>query len=184
MGRVEGREDWRAMRTVDTIRVWSHMYDHDWNVNGKVIMACSTCPDSEPGFNGVNVGEAWRELADKIEEEVATDYMRLPVDADGEVIHIGDVMEWSNGETLEVVAIGDGTLFYVEGDGDALAEWTRASTKRHHHAKTVEDVLREFAHVGIRIAAKNGIKAGEIDFYADEEAIADFAAKLQLKENQ
>lgn len=53
----------------------------------------------------------------------------------------------------------------------------------HRHEPTVEDVLRQFAHVGIRIAAKHGIEAGEIDFYADEEAIAEYAAKLRLADD-
>ncbi len=71
-------------------------------------------------------------------------WIELPKDADGEYIHIGDVMEWpEDGETFEVVGIGDGwTLFYVIEDG--VAEWTRAESKRHHHEPTVEDVLTEF----------------------------------------
>jgi hypothetical protein len=69
-------------------------------------------------------------------------WIRLPVDADGIPVHIDDVMEWPDGRTFEVVGIGDGTLFYVD-DGSEYADWTGASTKRHHHVPTVEDVLRE-----------------------------------------
>jgi len=68
-------------------------------------------------------------------------HVELPKDADGMPVHVGDVMEWPDGQTFEVVGIGDGTLFYVE---DGLAEWTGVSTKFHHHATTVEDVLTEF----------------------------------------
>ena len=68
--------------------------------------------------------------------------VRLPVDADGEYIHIGDVMEWcDSGETLTVDGIGRDVLFYIDGEN---AEWTAARNKRHHHEPTVEDVLREF----------------------------------------
>lgn len=99
-----------------------------------------------------------------------TDYTALPVDADGVPIHIDDVMEWPDGKTFEVVGIGDGTLFYVEGDDDALADWTGASTKRHHHAPTVEDVLREMLDAW-----------GELPSNATNEAIvAEYAAKLRL----
>lgn len=95
-------------------------------------------------------------------------WVRLPVDADGEPVHIGDVMEWpTTGETFEVVGIGDGTLFYIE-DGSELADWTGASTKRHH-APTVEDVLREMLDAW-----------GELPSNATNEAIiAEYAAKLR-----
>ena len=63
--------------------------------------------------------------------------VRLPVDADGEYIHIGDVMEWcDSGETLTVDGIGRDVLFYIDGEN---AEWTAARNKRHRHAPTVEE---------------------------------------------
>lgn len=96
-------------------------------------------------------------------------WVRLPVDADGVPIHVGDVMEWpTTGETFEVVGIGDGTLFYVDGARD-FADWTGASTKRHHRAQTVEDVLRQFA------------REIDADAYSITDAkVAEFAAKLRL----
>lgn len=114
----------------------------------------------------------WRELT--IDAEPVTDesmaehgWVKLPVDADGVPIHVGDVMEWpTTGETFEVVGIGDGTVFYVDGGCDECADWTGASTKRHHHAPTVEDVLREFAE---------GLGVPVVDSY-----IAACAAKLRL----
>ena len=69
--------------------------------------------------------------------------MELPKDANGEPIHIGDVMEWPDGETFEVVGIGDGTLFYLDGDDDALADWTGASTKRHHTSDSWERIIED-----------------------------------------
>lgn len=58
--------------------------------------------------------------------------------------------------------------------------WLKRNERLFRPKPTVEDVLREFVSVGIHIAAKHGIKAGEIDFYADEDAIAEYAAKLRL----
>ena len=67
----------------------------------------------------------------------------LPLDMDGEPVHIDDVMEWpTTGETFEVVGIGDGVLFYVE-DGHELADWTGASTKRHHAPDTWERIIED-----------------------------------------
>lgn len=95
-------------------------------------------------------------------------WVRLPVDADGEYIRIGDVMEWPDTSTAEVVGIGDGTFFYVE-DGEDAAEWSCANDKIHYHAPTVEDVLREF------------VDALDIDRCEDFNAtIAEFAAKLRM----
>ena len=102
-------------------------------------------------------------------------WVRLPLDADGKPINIGDVMEWPDGETFEVVGIGQGTLFYVDGDGGALADWTHASTKRHHHAPTVEDVLREL------VAAYMDTP---LDDSNDGEFFAEYAAKLRLAESE
>lgn len=126
---------------------------------------------------------------DGIEREVA-DMVPLPVDADGVPIHIGDVMDEqlpfggyaapAPVDTMELYrgAGGYGWMVKLDAENRALIN---PKLLRHHHAPTVEDVLDEFAHVGIRIAAKHGIKAGEIDFYADEDAIAEFAAKLALR---
>lgn len=80
-------------------------------------------------------------------ERLRDSLIELPKDMDDEPICIGDVMEWSDGKTFEVVGIGDGTLFYVETDenGSSSIEWTSCNLKRHHnHAPTVESVLREF----------------------------------------
>ena len=70
-------------------------------------------------------------------------HVELPKDADGESVCIWDVMEWpTTGETFEVVGIGDGVLFYVE-DGNEKADWTDASTKRHHKHDTWERIIED-----------------------------------------
>lgn len=83
-----------------------------------------------------------RETGEEIVADVRREWMPLPVDAEGAPVRIGDVMEWVDGDTFEVVGIGDGVLYYVE-DGGALANWALAESKIHH-APTVEDVLEEF----------------------------------------
>jgi len=95
-------------------------------------------------------------------------WVRLPVDADGVPIHIGDVMEWcDSGDTLTVEGIGKDIVFYIENEG---AEWTAARNKRHHEP-TVEDVLREFAeryldYEGVPSAGRRGIGEALMDEYA------------------
>ena len=108
------------------------------------------------------------QFTDEQQRFIDEHYQLLPKDADGEYIHVGDVMEWPDGETFDVIGIGDGVLFYTESECGGPAEWTGASNKRHHHVPTVEDVLREFAYgLGVPVA----------DSY-----IAASAAKLRLAE--
>lgn len=72
-------------------------------------------------------------------------YMMLPKDSDGIPVHIGDVMEWPDTSTAEVVGVYENGFFYVDSEDDIAAEWTTAYNKVHHAHETVEDVLREFA---------------------------------------
>lgn len=100
--------------------------------------------------------------------------VRLPVDADGVPIHVGDVMEWpyGNGEFI-VEGIGGNTLFYIDQDSNEC-EWTAARNKRHHHyAPTVEDVLREFGKGWHE--QMSGPETFDIADYVER-----YAAKLQL----
>ena len=104
--------------------------------------------------------------------------VRLPVDADGVPIHIGDVMEWpyGNGEFI-VEGIGGNTLFYIDKDSNEC-EWTAAGDKRHHHEPTVEDVLRALTdEVWNRCCEGATASDSGID-----ELVAECAAKLMLKE--
>ena len=152
------------MSVTDELRKWARQFRRIWvdphSGDLTYISNEHACP---PSLDAVRLEDHITAIADRIDERVTEllrkqdadlraefdlmndGWTRLPVDADGEPVHVGDVMEWPNGETFEVVGIGDGTLFYVEGDNDTLADWTGASTKHHHHTPTIEDVLCEFA---------------------------------------
>ena len=101
---------------------------------------------------------------DGIEREVA-DMVPLPVDADGVPIYARDMLD-GYGKTIEVVELryGRSGWLIVSRDGNAYAD---CAAFTHHHAPTVEDVLREFAEgLGVPVA----------DSY-----IAASAAKLALR---
>ena len=79
-------------------------------------------------------------------------WVKLPVDADGVPIHIGDVMESDHYEDGTVVG-----MQYFKAPNDSLRlliavkphfldtpTWRDPECYRHYHAPTVEDVLREF----------------------------------------
>ena len=107
-------------------------------------------------------------------ELAAHGLMRLPVDADGEPIHAGDVLD-GYGKTIEVVELRYGRSGWVliSRDGNGYAD-TFAFT--HHHAPTVEDVLREFAEKVI----DSQIPSVHPTY---EEAITEYAAKLRLADD-
>lgn len=69
-------------------------------------------------------------------------WIRLPLDADGEYIYAGDVLD-GYGKTIEVVEMRYGRSGWVliSRDGNGYADTFAFS---HHHAPTVEDVLYEF----------------------------------------
>lgn len=78
-------------------------------------------------------------ICDEIEAEIERDYMKLPVDADGVPIHVGDVMTLKHGKTCEVVAVSE-TQFTGKKFGSDYCV-CHASLHRHVKPRTLEDVL-------------------------------------------
>lgn len=120
-------------------------------------------------------GVEFDRAADALEAEVAERYMKLPVDADGVPIHVGDEMETFDcqpqdysrftvvGYTSELPG-GKGKLMVV--DDDVCAEWY-GCTIHHVKPRTIEDVLRDCCnewneHLG------NDWESGVYAKYADE----------------
>ena len=126
------------MSITDELRKWGYGFCGDTH---DVVTAIADRIDAEHK-------KAIRELNNLADASVL-----LPVDDDGEVIHIGDVMEWPDGKTFEVVGIGEGVLFYVE-DGNEQADWTDASTKRHHHPDTWERIIEDATALGAQMGRR------------------------------
>lgn len=115
--------------------------------------------------------DAWAAI-DRGDEMAEHGWIRLPKDADGEYIHVGDVL--TDGEykfkVFELAAFGDGSWSIRNEDGDAWA----ACDVTHHHEPTVDDVLREFASAYDRIGGEDDEHQKYLNL------IAEFAAKLRL----
>lgn len=157
------------MKSVDALRKWADGLSGVWIDPNDHSIIVTTCDDMPPSMDCVSLRDHINGILDGIEREVA-DMVPLPVDADGVPIHVGDMLD-GYGKTIEVVEIRYGRSGWVliSRDGNGYAD-TFAFT--HHHAPTVEDVLREF-----------------IDSWSDTEGREDerrvmdeYAAKLQLKE--
>ena len=134
-----------------------------------------------------------REFAHRIEEcarsrEDVTlfgvDYMPCPLDADGEVIHIGELVDEKlpfGGyaapapiDTMELSRGASGYRWMVKLDAENRA-LVSPKLLRHHHAPTVEDVLREFASDIADVLGGDDFRLDDSD-----ELFAEYAAKLRL----
>ena len=108
-----------------------------------------------------------RELLAAIESEVDERFVELPVDADGEPLHLNDeVVSLDTGARLVVTGVSDGAVQVSD-----FCVWERGDHFRHVKPRTVEDVLREFA-----IACEDAGNAGP-DVARE---IAKFAAELRM----
>ena len=103
-------------------------------------------------------------------------WVKLPADADGEPIHIGDVMESKGSDFLFGENSFEVRSMRCDECGwevyDRLGGRYAPSLLQHHHAPTVEDVLREMlykAHIYDR---------QEMELLPD--LIAEYATKLRL----
>lgn len=110
-------------------------------------------------------------------------WVRLPVDADGEPIHVGDVVVAQllfGGESkplvvdrMELSRGRDGDLWCVALDNDKEC-WNMPSILRHHRPPTVEGILRDF---GVDIA--HALDA-DPDATVPEAIIAEYAKRLRI----
>lgn len=95
------------------------------------------------GFNArllKGLREQILKACDEIEAEIADRYMRLPVDADGVPIHVGDVVvAISTGESETVSHVSEKSI-EIERFG------VKPSSVRHAKPRTLEDVLEEYAN--------------------------------------
>lgn len=136
--------------------------------------------------NGMEDGEGAVEFADRLKAAVdkredvtlwGVDYTPLPVDADGEVWHVGDlaVGEVNPRNPKEVERM----LWYGPDSGWQLETDTIIfpcpERVRHHHAPTVEDVLREFASDIADVLGGDDFRLDDSD-----ELFAEFAKRLRL----
>ena len=108
--------------------------------------------------------------------DVRHEWVRLPLDADGEPIHVGDEMcgyGWPNGGVYCRAIVNEVTILVGPQDG-AYRDWLMwaANECRHHHKPTIEDVLTEFL---------DAYQQYEGDGY---DVVAEYAAKLRLAEGE
>ncbi len=102
-------------------------------------------------------------------------WIRLPVDADGEYIHVGDEMDPISPEydSFSVVFMILDSAGHWEVNTDLDGEWSWDELNQlRHHAPTVEDVLTEMV---AKLVEGGGLSNGAAATFAED------AAKLQLR---
>lgn len=129
----------------------------------------------------MGISDELRALTDNCNKEMEElGFVRLPVDADGEIIHVGDKLDGYNETTVVkwLTLDKDGwsmTLCRENGMGKPFTAWFNFSRFTHHKA-TVEDVLREFTDTILEWAGKSGTVA-EVGTWSD--VAAEYADKLR-----
>lgn len=111
-------------------------------------------------------------------------WIRLPKDADGEVIHVGERVQLIGNDPSTVSHMSladDGWRVYVKYDG-GIGTGSGEPKRIHHHAPTVEDVLREMhAELDEVIALYVGEAIDSDERDRDEARIfAEYAKRLTL----
>lgn len=156
----------------DELRKWAEKNIHD-NTRRLDIKAVADRIDEECARRQEDIiDETLGGLMKMTDENMAKNgWVRLPKDADGVPIHVGDVL--TDGEykfkVFELAAFKDGSWSIRNEDGIAWAE----CDVTHYHEPTVEDVLMEMLDAW-----------GELPSNATNEAIiAEYAQKLQLRES-
>lgn len=106
----------------------------------------------------------WHDASD--DELAKYGLLRAPIDADGEVWHIGDRTE--SGQTIEAMGLNKHGWHFV-----GIVNEIDPAIHRHYHKPTVEDVLTEF-----------GIDWEHESDCEDRAALLkEYAAKLKLRED-
>jgi hypothetical protein len=127
--------------------------------NGRLlIVADSIASDGE----GLRTIEAYGHFYER-EDGGRDGWMKLPVDADGVPIHVGDRLEHDGVEIGSVTAVGFNAepRVWVLPNGKNVSVSFCASDVRHHRQQTVEDVLRDM------LEHADAYDASYIDAYAD-----------------
>ena len=146
------------MESIEKLREWSHRYDNEWVVEDGVVMTYFHCePDYYKYPKARNVGEAFRDLADEIEREVAEKYMELPVDADGVPWHVGEVTE--NGNRINAMTVDRVGWHFTDTLNDI-----DPSIHTHYRPRNIEDVLRDVRNMQSDDDGEDAL----IAFYVDE----------------
>lgn len=91
----------------------------------------------------VDTNMSAEDAAKNVLEALGRDWMRLPVDADGVLCRIGDVLDWDGGRH-EVMAVSEDCVWFDTDEHEVRLTCCESSECRHVQPDTVESLLEEF----------------------------------------
>lgn len=123
-----------------------------------------------------------QKIADNIEAEIAEHYMPLPVDGNGEPIHVGDsLVPKDYGNTVrEVIGVNCKEFFFLD-DEEGRIKKNRAYCWKHWKPRTLEDVLRDVVTLCANTwkDEKSAFRYYDVGNVMESGNIADFAAEIR-----
>ena len=173
------------MSITDELRKWAARELASWKMARERFDALTAIADRIDDEHEREVRQAHadglNEQVDFHDNFIPSHYILLPVDADGEPIHVGDEMECITSLHPDVPKAFKVQRISLESSGWTLVAYP-ASYKpencRHVKQATVEDVLQEFAD---QYAFYKEVEKGiHPDLEAHKEVLRQYAAKLRL----
>ena len=188
------------MSITDELREWAHGFNGPWKRNEEMLLAIADRIDAE---HERAIDAMWEDAKSHMTDESMAEHgwVRLPTDADGVPIRMGDVMEGADKyDSLKKVR---GKVITISFESDGIVDvaikawnsdgrsWHRAyldqdaSVYRHYHEPTVEDVLRDV----VTLCHNTWKEGSAFEFYDVDDVmkssnIAEYAAKLRLAEGE
>ena len=124
------------------------------------------CKYADGGYDDLRL--KLKSISNRIDMAVRDEYIKLPEDADGVPVHVGDWITGKWGAKAKVEAVTPDDVYWWEPDG---CHWCHAFEIRHYHEPTVEDVLREMC-----LEIDRRCERGGIDY---DELFAEYSEKLR-----
>lgn len=116
--------------------------------------------------------EEMEEFFDVLDKENRERYLKLPVDRDGKVWHVGDGIDLDGYGHTSVMAVNESGIYYWDHSGTFI-EWAQADTKAHYNPNTVRSMLMDL----VNKMCNNELLPSEARAMADE-----YAEKMTLKD--
>lgn len=171
------------MDSVDKLRVSNDASDYQW-IRSEYLNKIADEIEAEIAEQSAFI-ERLRKAVENGDDVTLwdADYMRLPVDADGIPIRLGDRLEgWKH--PIDEISFAATGIALDNCKGEHVTLHMLETDLRHHHPPTIEDVLEEFVRKAVRIGAKGGVTP-DITVYALDDDIAEYADKLrEVLENE
>ena len=132
------------MSITDELREWAHGFNGPWRRNEEMLLAIADRIDEQ---HRRALDSAWsatvHEVLEQATDELSDEWVKLPVDADGVPIHVGDYVETQ----IEAFKGERGRVECLTEDGWCV-DGDRPSTVRHVQPDSWERIIQDAVKLG------------------------------------